>query len=152
MTARRGERLPFSRALLIGFDEPAAGDAISLYFDAAPGRPEVELVAEVFHAGRFDEARILADRSYGFSEPGALALELPTAPERVSLFGTVAHSAPAAAEVGRRGMVSASTRNLHERGCGGLGRDAQQGKSGILVGRARSGFPSGAGPRRGGRP
>ncbi|MFL5231406.1 MAG: hypothetical protein ACJ8DM_00575 [Microvirga sp.] len=86
-----GERLPFSRALLIGFDQPVAGDAISLYFDAAPGRPEVELVAEVFHAGRFDKARILADRSYGFSEPGALALELPTAPERVSLFGTVAH-------------------------------------------------------------
>jgi len=86
-----GERLPFSRALLIGFDQPVAGDAISLYFDAAPARPEVELVAEVFHAGRFNEARILADRSYGFSEPGALALELPTAPERVSLFGTVAH-------------------------------------------------------------
>ena len=107
-----GERLPFSRALLIGFDQPVAGDAISLYFDAAPGRPEVELVAEVFHAGRFERSTHPRRQELRLQRARcarARASDGTGAGQPVRNGGALA---AAAAEVGRRGMVSASARNL----------------------------------------
>jgi hypothetical protein len=81
----------FVRGLLIGFDEPFRADPLSLFIDAAPSGAETALSADVFRAGRFEPVRIVRDGSYGFSEPGAVEIELLTPPDRTTLFGVSAH-------------------------------------------------------------
>lgn len=81
----------FVRGLMVGFARPFSGDTVSLYVDAEPTRPQVELAAEMLRAGRFVPINVVTDTSYGLTEPGIVTLALPDEPDGSDLFGASAH-------------------------------------------------------------
>ena len=90
-TASRGGATAFERALLIGLDRPASGAAITFYAAALPAGRSTRLAADMLIDGAWREVAIVVDDSHGLSEPGTIVLELPDAPQQVSLLGTPAH-------------------------------------------------------------
>ena len=81
----------FVRGLMIGFSEPFAGDTISLYVDADPAGPPVELAADILQGGRYVPVALVKDSSYGLTESGILTLALPGPPDMSNLLGAGAH-------------------------------------------------------------
>jgi hypothetical protein len=86
-----GAAAGFVRGLMIGFTKPFAGDTVSLYIDAEPAGPPVELVADILRGGRFTPVNLVKDTSYGLTESGILTLALPGPPDTSDLFGASAH-------------------------------------------------------------
>ncbi|MFN7397657.1 MAG: baseplate J/gp47 family protein [Sandaracinobacter sp.] len=76
-----------ARVLLLGFDQPPQGDAVSLYIDAAPSGISTEIKAFAFKAGGFVPIDVLGDTSCGLSETGVLLLGLPHPPDPATYFG-----------------------------------------------------------------
>src|SRR6201999_482190 len=80
----------FARALLIGFDQPVKGDAVSVYADVLPVDGPRELVADILIDGQYRTVTVIADSSHGLTEPGAIVVALPAAPQQTQMFGTPA--------------------------------------------------------------
>lgn len=81
----------FIRGLMIGFDQPFFGNAISLYVSAEPSGEPDEIIAEILHNGRFESVNVLQDGSSGLTEPGILTFVMPNAPDMSNLCGAVAY-------------------------------------------------------------
>lgn len=79
------------RALMIGFDQPPSGDAVSLYVDAASPGLAVGLTAFAFVGGSFVPIDIVADGSLGMSEPGAILLRIRQPLDLAQLLGASAY-------------------------------------------------------------
>ena len=85
--ATSGAAPAMQRALLLGFDQPLQGDAVSLYVDAEPSGNVTPINAFAFRAGAFMPIGVLGDTSSGLCESGVLLLGLPQAPDLASHFG-----------------------------------------------------------------
>jgi hypothetical protein len=81
----------FVRGIMLGFSKPFQGETVTLYVDADPAGPPVELVAEILRDGRFAPIRVVKDESYGLTEPGVLTLALPGPPDASGLLDASAY-------------------------------------------------------------
>jgi hypothetical protein len=81
----------FVRGLMVGFSKPFHGETVSLYVDADPVGPPVELAADILRGGRFTPIDVVKDESYGLTEPGILTLALPAPPDASGLLDASAH-------------------------------------------------------------
>jgi hypothetical protein len=86
-----GASLQLNRVLLIGFDQPPQGDAVSFYVDAEPSSAQAKLAARGFKGGRFTPIDVLIDETSGLNEAGAIVLRIAELLDLANLFGQSAY-------------------------------------------------------------